>query len=104
MPEKTRPTAIFAASDLYAKCVYRAAGEKGIRIPEELSVVGFADDDFAKEMAPPLTTVHQPAYEIGRRAAEVILGRSSGEIRKKQGLVEELAVKLVTRGSCCVVG
>jgi LacI family transcriptional regulator len=99
-PRGSRPTAIFAASDLYAKCVYRAAAEKGIRIPDDLSVVGFSDDDFSGEMGPPLTTVHQPAYEIGQRAAEVVLGRSTGEIRSRAPLVEELPVKLVTRASC----
>jgi LacI family transcriptional regulator len=95
-----RPTAIFAASDLYAKVIYKAAAELKLRIPEDVSVVGFADDDFAGEMAPPLTTVHQPAYEIGCRAAEVVLGRSMGEIQERQQVVEELEVTLVTRNSC----
>ncbi len=93
-----RPTAIFAASDLYAKVVYQAATERGLNIPEDLSVVGFSDEDFAEEMTPPLTTVHQPAYEIGKRAAEIVLGRSSGKIKgKAKG--HELAVELVVRRS-----
>ena len=58
-----------AATDLYANCIYRAAAELGLRIPEDVSVVGFSDDGFAQEMSPPLTTVRQPAYEIGRRWA-----------------------------------
>jgi DNA-binding LacI/PurR family transcriptional regulator len=93
-----RPTAIFAASDLYAKQVYRAARELKINIPNELSVVGFSDDDFASEMMPPLTTVRQPAYEIGRRAAEVILGRSNGKFRDR-ARHEELPVSLIARES-----
>jgi len=93
-----RPTAIFAASDLYAKTVYQAAGELGLKIPDDLSVVGFSDDDFACEMSPPLTTVRQPAYEIGRRAAEVVLGRSMGTIRDR-GRHEELPVSLIVRES-----
>jgi LacI family transcriptional regulator len=93
-----RPTAIFTASDLYAKVVYQAAREKGLRIPEDLSVVGFSDDDFSEELLPPLTTVHQPAYEIGKLAAEIVLGRSSGKIKGK-GKREELAVELIVRGS-----
>lgn len=93
-----RPTAIFAASDLYAKLVYKAAKEFNLRIPEDLTVVGFADDDFACEMSPSLTTVRQPAYEIGRRAAEVVLGRSSGRIRDR-GRHEELPVSLIVRES-----
>jgi LacI family transcriptional regulator len=93
-----RPTAVFAASDLYAKAVYRAAKEFNLKIPGDLSVVGFSDDDFACEMYPPLTTVRQPAYEIGQRAAEVVLGRSLGQIRDR-GRHEELPVKLIARES-----
>jgi DNA-binding LacI/PurR family transcriptional regulator len=93
-----RPTAIFAASDLYAKTVYKAAKELNLSIPGDLSVVGFSDDDFACEMAPCLTTVRQPAYEIGQRAAEVVLGRSLGRIRDR-GRHEELPVKLIVRES-----
>jgi LacI family transcriptional regulator len=93
-----RPTAIFAASDLYAKAVYQAAMELNLRIPDDLSVVGFSDDDFAGEMSPPLTTVRQPAYEIGQAAAELVLGRSSGRIRDRMHH-EELPVSLVARKS-----
>ena len=75
---KNRPTAIFAATDPLAKSVYHAAKELGLRIPQDLSVVGFADDDFASEMAPPLTTVRQPGYDTGRAAAELLLARSQG--------------------------
>jgi LacI family transcriptional regulator len=93
-----RPTAIFAATDLYAKEVYRAAKELNLNIPDDLSVVGYSDDDFSTEMEPPLTTVRQPAYEIGRRAAELVLGRSIGSI-KGRGHHEELPVSLIVRSS-----
>jgi LacI family transcriptional regulator len=93
-----RPTAIFAASDLYAKEVYKAAKELNLEIPDDLSVVGFSDDGFAAEMSPPLTTVRQPAYEIGRRAAEVVIGRSEGKFRDR-AKHEELPVTLVLRES-----
>jgi LacI family transcriptional regulator len=98
-----RPTAIFAASDLYAKDVYQAAREKNLRIPEDLSVVGFSDDDFAGEMSPPLTTVRQPAYEIGQAAAEIVLARSSGRIRGDIQR-EELPVGLLIRQSTAPLG
>lgn len=93
-----RPTAVFAASDWYAKTVYEAARELDLNIPDDLSVVGFSDDGFAVEMSPQLTTVRQPAYEIGRRAAEVVLGRSMGSIRDR-GRHEELPVSLIVRAS-----
>lgn len=98
-----RPTAIFAATDLYAKTVYKAAREFNLRIPEDLSVVGFSDCDFACEMSPPLTTVRQPAYEIGRRAAEVVLDRSFGRLRDR-ALHEELPVNLIVRESSRAYG
>lgn len=66
-------SAIYAATDIYAKLVYQAAAERAMRIPEDLSVVGFSDDDFAAEMSPPLTTVRQPAYDIGATAAAALL-------------------------------
>jgi LacI family transcriptional regulator len=94
-----RPTAVFAATDLYAKCVYRAAAEMGLRIPNDLSVVGFSDDGFAQDMIPPLTTVRQPAYEIGRKAAELVLGRSSGTIMGRQVRRVDLPVRLIVRNS-----
>jgi DNA-binding LacI/PurR family transcriptional regulator len=94
------PTAVFAATDLYAKVIYKAASEMGVRIPEDVSIVGFSDDDFAVEMAPPLTTIRQPAYEIGRRAAEIVLGRSLGRIRDPNRH-EELPVKMIVRESTC---
>jgi LacI family transcriptional regulator len=94
-----RPTAIYAASDLYAKEVYRAAGELGLRVPQDVSVVGFSDDDFAAEMEPPLTTVRQPAYEIGRKAAELVLGRSA---QRRKAVQMRLGVELIVRASTAV--
>lgn len=74
------PTAVFAVTDHEALAVYRAAAELGRKIPEQLSVVGFADLDFAAEMEPPLTTMRQKPYEIGRLAAQLIMDRISGEV------------------------
>jgi len=96
MPD--RPTAIFAASDLYAKQVYHAAAEQKIRIPQDLSLVGYSDDDFAAELFPPLTTVRQPAYDMGCKAAELVLARTKEVVRREpQNL--KLPVELVVRGS-----
>lgn len=70
-----RPTAIFASMDHLARGIYQAAAELGLRIPEDLSVVGFGDLEFAGYMTPPLTTVRQSPYEIGTRAVQVLLQR-----------------------------
>ena len=70
-----RPSAIFTATDPMAMKVYSAAARLGLRIPQDLSVVGYADFPFAADLVPPLTTVKQDPYQIGRLAAEVLLDR-----------------------------
>ena len=70
-----RATALFAGMDPLALKAYGVAAELGIRIPEQLSVVGYADFPFAADMAPPLTTVKQDPYQMGRQAARILLDR-----------------------------
>lgn len=70
-----RPTAIFVTMDQLAVGVYRAAEEAGLTIPDDLSVVGFADNPVAALLQPPLTTLHQSPEAIGTRAAELLLKR-----------------------------
>ncbi|HEX7735873.1 MAG TPA: LacI family DNA-binding transcriptional regulator [Ktedonobacteraceae bacterium] len=67
------PSAFFCDDDLLAAGVYRAARLAGLRVPFDLSVVGFADSLVAQLLDPPLTTVSIPALEIGRRAMELLL-------------------------------
>ena len=69
----TEVTAITTASDLIALGCYAALRARGIRVPEDISVVGYNGIQFCDEFAPPLTTVHIPKYDIGRRAAALIL-------------------------------
>lgn len=76
---RLRPTAVFAATDHEAASVYQAAAKLGMRIPQDLSVVGFADLDFAATLSPPLTTVRQRAREIGDQAAALVLKRLAGD-------------------------
>jgi LacI family transcriptional regulator len=74
-----RPTAIFAANNFIAYGAIRALHEAGLRVPEDMSVVAF--DDLPPEWVPDpfLTVAVQPAYEIGRTAATLLLDRASGE-------------------------
>ena len=95
---KDRPTAIYAASDLLAKVVYRVASSLGLSITRDLSIVGFSDDDFAAELTPPLTTVRQDAYGVGRRAAQIVIGRAGGSLNKRP-VHDALPVELVVRSS-----
>ncbi|SDS36873.1 LacI family DNA-binding transcriptional regulator [Microlunatus soli] len=76
------PTAIFGFNDATALAVLQRAYQIGIRVPEQLSVVGFDDVDLAAHSVPPLTTMAQPKVELGRRAVDMIiqqLGSGVGE-------------------------
>ena len=80
LSDEFRPTAVFAVTDHEAHCVYEAAITLGLSIPDDLSVVGFADLDFATTMTPPLSTVRQRPREIGARAASIVIERLDGSI------------------------
>ncbi len=71
-------------SDHEAAFVNQAAGELGMKVPRDLSIVGFADLDFAATMNPPLTTMRQKPHEIGRLAAKLIMDRIDGVIADDQ--------------------
>jgi LacI family transcriptional regulator len=70
-----RPTAIFAGNDEMAAGVLQAARQLGVRVPEDLSLVGFDDFQIASRLWPTLTTVRTPTREIGRLAVERLMGR-----------------------------
>jgi LacI family transcriptional regulator len=75
-----RPTALFCVSDLMLPGVYTAASEMGLRIPNDLSVIGFSGNSLTTSLYPHATTVHQYPYEIGQRAARLVVERAaSGE-------------------------
>src|SRR5262249_495091 len=80
LSDNLKPTAVFAVSDHEAQFIYQAADELKLSIPRDLSVVGFADLDFAITMNPPLTTMRQKPHEIGRLAAKLIVDRIDGVI------------------------
>ena len=72
---KPRPTAVFVCNDLMAFGALNAASVEGVRVPEELSIVGFDDIELAAYSSPPLTTIAQPKLRIGTLAAELLLER-----------------------------
>jgi len=91
------PTAIFAASDQMACGVYEAVRRRGLRIPEDISVVGFDDLPEARWASPPLTTVRQPLAEMGLLAARTVLRLARGDELESPRV--ELATELVVRDS-----
>ncbi len=91
------PTAVFAGSDETAAGVIEAARSRGLRIPEDLSLVGFDDTEVARYASPPLTTVRQPLRQMGAVALRTALRIAAGE--KLDSHHVELATELVVRGS-----
>ena len=91
------PTAIFAFNDNLAVGAMRAARERGLRLPQDLSVVGFDDSDLAPFVSPALTTVRLPLGEMGRMAVSLLSRLTDG--RTVEALRVELAARLVVRES-----
>lgn len=92
-----RPTAIFAASDEIAFGIMEEARRRSIRIPQDLSVVGFDDTFLASRSAPPLTTVAQPLLEMGRVATRSLAQMITNDVVGTRHI--ELATRLVIRNS-----
>lgn len=93
-----RPTAVFVANNLMTLGAFRALHEAGIRIPDEVALVGFDDMPWATSLNPPLTAVNQPSQEIGSSAADLLLDRIARPDRSIRHLI--LETTLVVRASC----
>jgi LacI family transcriptional regulator len=91
------PTAVFAASDMMALGAIRAAGDAGLGVPADLSVIGFDDIQLADHMNPPLTTVRQDKAGLGAAAGSALVRLVDGEESSVPSTV--LPVELVRRGS-----
>lgn len=91
-----RPTAVFAANDQMALGAYRAIIEAGLRIPQDLSVLGFDDIDEAEMFAPPLTTVRQDWGLLGRESLRVALEMERGAPPEQVRLATQLVLRAST--------
>ncbi len=93
-----KPSAVFVCNDLMAIGALRAAHESGVRVPDELSIVGFDDIELSAYTSPPLTTVAQPKERIGALAVDMLLERMGGKRRdaRKVVLQPELRVRAST--------
>lgn len=92
------PSAIFACNDMMAIGALRAAAERGMRVPQDLAVVGYDDIELASFTNPPLTTVQQPKDQIGKTAVRLLLERFVQ--RDLPPRRELLPSTLIVRGSC----
>lgn len=92
-----RPSAIFASSDHMAIACVSAIINMGLKVPDDISIIGISDIEEAKYLVPPLTTISVPQYEIGRIAANMLLARINGDdTPAKQVFVP---IKLIERKS-----
>jgi LacI family transcriptional regulator len=92
------PTAVFAGSNLLTLGALQAIHERHLTIPDQIAIVGFDEMPWAMSLRPPLTTVAQPAFDVGRTAAELLMARV-----REPGLPHRqvvLETKLIIRSSC----
>ena len=99
LPPGERPTAIVAGNDRTAIGVLHAAAQAGVRVPQDLSVVGFNDTPQAAFTVPPLTTVAQPLDAIAAEAVDRLLARIERPAQAPPPAIRQLPVRLVIRGS-----
>lgn len=92
-----RPTAVFALSDVVAIGAMRRVKESGLRVPEDIAIVGFDDISFASMSNPSLTTISQPQYDIGCVAMDLLIKQIQGETIESRAIYIEH--KLVIRES-----
>lgn len=102
MELEDRPTAIFAANDAIAIGAYHGVYEKGLRIPEDVSIIGFNDISTAKYIVPPLTTVRIHTDFLGETAAQMLMERIKGG--RELSKVVITPTKLMIRASCAHCG
>jgi LacI family transcriptional regulator len=94
-----RPTAVFLSADFYAPPLYKMAASLGLRIPEDLSVIGYADLQMCKQISPELTTIRQDPYQMGREAARMIYDRIGQKTVETVARQIRLTPRLIIRES-----
>ena len=92
------PTAVFAASDYIAFGAMKAIKENGLKIPEDISVIGFDDAQICNYTTPTLTTIHAPAYDMGQYGANFLFGATNCSITTPLNV--KMPCELVERESC----
>ncbi|MFU8770674.1 MAG: LacI family DNA-binding transcriptional regulator, partial [Desulfotignum sp.] len=88
------PTAVFCSNDYLALGAMKGAREMGLKLPEDLSIAGFDDIEIASYVVPALTTIRQPAYEMGKLGAELLFQRMTTPDKPVRRMLEtELIVR-----------
>lgn len=94
---ETPPEAVFTSNDAMAVGVYHALYQAGMRVPQQMAVMGYDDIELARYLTPPLSTIHQPKDALGELAIDTLIHRLSDPDASQQTLV--LTPELVVRGS-----
>ena len=92
------PTAVFTANNLLTLGALKSIHEAGLSIPNDISIIGFDDMYWSMSLNPPLTAVRQSGYDIGKKAAELLLQNILNPDRPKKNYV--LTTELIVRKSC----
>jgi GntR family transcriptional regulator of arabinose operon len=100
MLKENKVTAIFAEHDLIATHILAGLQKAGIKVPDEMSLVGYDDMDYTEHLSVPLTTVRQPVHEEGRIAAEILIDKLENKNKQPKQVV--LPVELVIRKSTAI--
>lgn len=95
--QKQRPTAVFCGGDIMAMGAICAADEMGLRVPQDISVIGYDNVRNARYFTPALTTVHQPKAQLGEKALEMLLDRITSKREEPQTI--EVQPTLIERRS-----
>lgn len=97
LAQKQRPQAVFIGNDAMAFGAYQALYQAGLKVPQDMAIVGYDDIELARYMTPPLTTIHQPKDELGELAIDVLIHRIADPTLPQQRL--QLTPVLMARGS-----
>lgn len=100
MQELPEVTGVFAVNDMTALGVLKSVKAKGLHVPRDLSLIGFDDIILAEMSDPPLTTIKQPKYEMGKAAAELLISRLDGKKQFESRHLLLFSPELVERSSC----
>jgi DNA-binding LacI/PurR family transcriptional regulator len=97
LKEDMLPDAIFAVNDPVAIGAFQRIKEAGLKIPDDVAIMGFSNNKITSLVEPQLTTVDQPSFEMGEKSAEILIGIIEGVVKETKTLV--LDTKLIIRGS-----
>jgi DNA-binding LacI/PurR family transcriptional regulator len=99
LENKNKPEAIFVANLELTLGAILSIKSLGLKIPDDIAVIGFDDSDWAQILEPPLTLISQPVYDLGETAAEMLIKNIENDNSKKEKLIVTMNTKLIERGS-----